>query len=410
MMISILQISAAFFIGLVIVYYAIPIIVRISIEKHLYDVPNERKVNKTVIPNLGGIALFVGISIATLLCIFENSFPDWRYILSCMIILFFVGIKDDILIISARKKFAAQILCALILVILGDIRLTHFHGILGINEINYFFSLIISSLTIVGIINALNLIDGIDGLAASIAILASMIFGFLFFSSDDVNYALLCFATTGSLISFFIFNVFGKKNKIFMGDTGSLTLGLILSVCAIKYNESTIGGNEVMFNLSPILSLALLSVPMFDLVRLFLIRIFQGKSPFVPDMNHIHHKFLKLGLSHRMTTMIIVLTNVFIIGIIFVFRGLNNHILLILLTLLVAFFMVLPDFIYEFIKSQNSFAKRIRFQSYFIPYKNSFYHQTHTSSPKSIVLIEIRHKTDKLKQSLVNNLNSGNAI
>ena len=139
MMISILQISVAFFIGLLITFYAIPIIVRISVEKHLYDVPNERKVNKTVIPNLGGIALFVGISIGTLLCIFENSFPDWRYILSCMIILFFIGIKDDILIISARKKFAAQILCALILVILGDIRLTHFHGILGINEINYFF-------------------------------------------------------------------------------------------------------------------------------------------------------------------------------------------------------------------------------------------------------------------------------
>ncbi|MBA4408484.1 MAG: undecaprenyl/decaprenyl-phosphate alpha-N-acetylglucosaminyl 1-phosphate transferase [Odoribacter sp.] len=361
MMISILQISAAFFIGLVIVYYAIPIIVRISIEKHLYDVPNERKVNKTVIPNLGGIALFVGISIGTLLCIFENSFPDWRYILICMIILFFVGIKDDILIISARKKFAAQILCALILVILGDIRLTHFHGILGINEINYSFSILISLLTIVGIINALNLIDGIDGLAALIAILSSTIFGFLFFFSDEVNYAVLCFATTGSLISFFIFNVFGKKNKILMGDTGSLTLGLILSVCAIKYNESTIGGNEVMFKLSPILSLAILAVPMFDLVRLFLIRIFQGKSPFIPDMNHIHHKFLKLGLSHRTTTMIIMLTNVFIIVIIFAFRSLNNDILLILLTLLVAFFMVIPDFIYKFIKSQNSFAKRMRF-------------------------------------------------
>ena len=402
-MTSFLQISIAFFIGLVIVFYAIPAIVRISAAKNFYDIPNERKVNKTIIPNLGGIALFIAIAIGTLIGIFKNPFADLRYILTSMIILFFIGFKDDILVIAPLKKFGAQLLCAFILTVIGDIRLTNFHGILGINEINYITSVGFSALAIVGIINAINLIDGIDGLSASLGIMASFIFGSLFFMAGQINYAVLCFATTGSLISFFAYNVFGKRNKIFMGDTGSLILGLVLSVGAVKYIESTLDGNEIMFKLSPILSLAILSIPIFDMVRLFGMRIFNRKSPFSPDMNHIHHKFLRLGLTHLKSTTIIVLTNLFIVGVIFYLREENNHILLLTLISLVAMLILMPTVIYELKKSQNSEAKKMQIQSYFIPYKRVSYRKLKTALSNTIVYLDERLEKQKKNKNTVSN-------
>jgi len=356
MTISILQISIAFFIGLTIVYYAIPIIVRISITKHLFDVPNERKVNKTVIPNLGGIALFVGISIGSLIGILKNEFPDWRFISSTMIILFFIGIKDDIMAISALKKFAAQILSAAILIILGDIRLTSFHGILGIHEINYTVSVIVSLIAIVGTINAINLIDGIDGLASSIGILSSLIFGVIFFMNNQINYSVVCFATLGSLVSFFVFNVFGGKNRIFMGDTGSLLLGLLLSIFTIKYNEMYIAASDLQPNFSPIFSLAILAIPLSDMLRLFIIRIIQKRSPFSADLQHIHHKILRIGFSHLETTLILVAANLFILGVAFISRTLNNNISILILIATVAILSVIPRFVYELKKTKNRLA------------------------------------------------------
>ena len=359
---SIIQISLAFFIGLIIVFYAIPVIVRISIAKHLYDVPNERKVNKTVIPNLGGVALFIGISIGTMIGILKNAFPDWRFISSGMIILFFIGLKDDVLVISARKKFAAQFLSAFILILLGDIRLTSLHGILGINEISYSLSVFVSLLAIVGTINAINLIDGIDGLAASIGIFSSLILGVIFLNTDQINYAVLCFATVGSLISFLMYNVFGTSNKIFMGDTGALLLGLLLSVFVIKYNEiSNTLGDEAR-NFSPIFSLAILAVPLFDMVRLFTVRIIKKKSPFAADINHIHHKLLRIGLSHQASTFFITLANLIIIGIIYITGNLNNHFSLLILISTIVIFWLIPGFIYEYKKTRNRYLHHINFR------------------------------------------------
>jgi UDP-N-acetylmuramyl pentapeptide phosphotransferase/UDP-N-acetylglucosamine-1-phosphate transferase len=352
-MIIIIQIISAFFIGLLLVAYSIPIIVRISKEKHLFDVPNHRKVNKQVVPNLGGIALFVGISLASLLSIMKEPFPDLRFILASMIILFFIGVKDDILVISPRKKFIAQIISALILIVLGEIRLTHLHGILGLYEINYVFSLLISLLAIVAIINALNLIDGIDGLAAAIGILACSFLGANFILLGNILYAILSFATIGSLSSFAFYNVFGRQNKIFMGDTGSLLIGLLLSVFAIKYNEIAITSGEEISNFSPVFSLAILAVPIFDMIRLFIIRIIQKKSPFSPDINHIHHKLLKIGFSHRMSTFFILAANLLIIGIVYVSRSLNNNLSLLILISLVTSFSFFPRFVYEYKKAQN---------------------------------------------------------
>ena len=339
----IIQLISAFLIGLILVYISIPVIVKISKEKHLYDEPNERRIHKVVIPNLGGVAIFIGVSIATLLSLHQFEFIEFRYIQASLIILFFIGIKDDILIISARKKFIAQILCALILIIPGGIRFTNLHGILGLNEIDYLFSVLITLLAIVSIINATNLVDGIDGLAASIGIFSSIIFGAKFLVTSNDDYAILCSAITGSLLAFLWFNVYGTTNKIFLGDTGSLILGLLIAVLVIQYNEFALTTTPQEVSFSPVFSLAILAAPLADMIRVFAIRIYNGKSPFAPDMGHIHHRLLKLGFSHFNSTLIIVLTNGFIITLAFAFRFLNKHALMALLIVVIFLLLQLPD-------------------------------------------------------------------
>jgi UDP-GlcNAc:undecaprenyl-phosphate/decaprenyl-phosphate GlcNAc-1-phosphate transferase len=365
-----IQISIAFIIGLLIVYQSIPIIVKLSNEKKLFDLPNERKVNKTVIPNLGGIALFIGITIATLLGINKYSSPDLRYILVSLIIMFFIGIKDDILIISAYKKLIAQIVASLILIVLGDIRFTNLHGIFGIYEINYIISVAISLVALVSIINAVNLIDGIDGLAVSLGLIGSLFYGIIFLLDNLTLYAVLSFAIAGSLTSFFFYNVFGKKNKIFMGDTGSLMLGLLLAIFTIKYNEFSIAGNSELSQNSPAYSFAIIAVPLFDMVRVFGTRILKKKSPFAPDMIHIHHKLLRLDFTHLKSTLIIAGANLLLIGMVFSFRSVNVYILIGMLISMLAFLSFIPDIAYEYRKSKKSRAKKLQFSYIFTPLKN----------------------------------------
>ena len=342
-----LQLISAFLIGLILVYISVPVIVRISNEKHLYDEPNERRINKIVIPNLGGVAIFIGVSIATLLSLHQLKFIEFRYIQASLIILFFIGIKDDILIISARKKFIAQIICALILIIPGGIRFTNLHGILGLDEINYVLGAFITLLAIVSIINAINLIDGIDGLAASVGIFSSVIFGSKFLITSHEDYAILSFAMIGSLLSFLWYNVYGTAYKIFLGDTGSLILGLLIAIQVIQYNEFALTTTPQETAFSPIFSLAILATPLADMIRIFAIRIINGKSPFAPDLGHIHHRLLRLGFSHFNSTIIIVLTNGFIITLAFAFRFLNKHVLMMLLIAVIFLLLQLPDFFYK---------------------------------------------------------------
>ena len=351
-----IQLFTASLIGFFLVYISIPVIVRISNEKHLYDEPNERRINKIVVPNLGGVALFIGVSIATLLSLHQLEFIEFRYIQASLIILFFIGIKDDILIISARKKFIAQIICALILIIPGGVRFTSLHGILGFQEIGYGFSILISLLAIVAIINATNLVDGIDGLAASIGIFSSIIFGTKFLVTGNNDYAILCFSIIGSLLAFMWYNVYGTTYKIFLGDTGSLILGLLIAVQVIQYNEFALTTTPQETAFSPIFSLAILATPLADMIRVFTLRIYNGKSPFAPDLEHIHHRLLKLGFSHFTSTIIIVLTNGFIIILAFAFRFLNKHLLMIFLIVVIFLLLQLPDFFYK----QRTEAKQMQ--------------------------------------------------
>lgn len=300
----------AFSIGFILVYLSIPTIIHVSKVKHLYDEPNERKATKKIVPTLGGVAIFIGLTLSTIIGTSDYTFHELKYLIAAITIMFFVGLKDDIVTISARKKLYMQILTAIILITLGDFRFTSLHGLLGIYEINYISSFIISCFTIIVLINAFNLIDGIDGLASGVSILVASTLGTWFLLSGHKEYGIMCYGLVGSLIAFFLYNVFGNTNKIFMGDTGSLILGITMSIIIIKFNEFNINSSSpVAISSAPAVSLGVLILPIIDTLRVFFIRISEGKSPFTPDMNHIHHKLLKIGHSHLHSTMIIIAIN-----------------------------------------------------------------------------------------------------
>jgi len=307
---------ASVILSFVLVIICIPAIVRVVTAKKLYDQPDPRKVHKNVIPTMGGIAIFIGISISTLLLSTGYPILNERIIFAAMILLLFIGIKDDIMLISPLSKFAIQLLAAIALVVIGDYRITNLHGILGISEISYTASISISILMVIIFINAYNLIDGVDGLAAGLGILGSLIFGIWFLLNDYTFMAILSFSLVGSLLGFLRYNLFGKKYKIFMGDTGSLLIGLLMVVQVIEFMEFNMN-NTLAYNVnsSPSLALAIVIIPITDTLRVFTLRIIKGISPFFPDKNHIHHCLLRLYNRHYKVTLSLIIINMLIISV-----------------------------------------------------------------------------------------------
>lgn len=314
-----------------IVYFIIPKIIKVSTIKKLFDVPNHRSAAKKAVPTLGGIAIFTGFFLGTIVSLNSFNINELKYLYAGIFTMFLIGLKDDIIGLSARKKFIIEIIMAFYIVILGNYRISNLHGIMGINEIGYIWGVLISVVAIVGIINAVNLVDGIDGLAGGIGLLASMVYGFWFLQAGDYIYALCGFSLAGSLIAFLLYNVFGNTNKIFMGDTGSLVLGTILAILTLHFNIYLPEIKTVAHGL-PAISLAIIIVPVVDTIRVFAIRIAHKRSPFSPDMNHIHHNLLKLTGDHKITSAIIVAINALIILCAFLLIDeLGNNILFFLL-------------------------------------------------------------------------------
>jgi UDP-N-acetylmuramyl pentapeptide phosphotransferase/UDP-N-acetylglucosamine-1-phosphate transferase len=267
----------AFIIGFVLVLITIPPIVRVAKAKRLFDTFEERKIHKLRVPPMGGVAIFIGLTISSIVATDGIPFDSLKYISASVIIMFFIGLKDDLMNITARKKLMVQIFAAVILVAMGNVRFTHLHGFLGTEEIGYIISIILSIFAIVVIINAFNLIDGIDGLASGLAILSVSAYGIWFLITGNTQFAILSFALVGSLAGFFIFNVFGTTNKLFMGDTGSLIIGLVISALVVKFNEFNINASSpYAIVAAPSVSFALIIVPLVDTLRVMTIRIYHN--------------------------------------------------------------------------------------------------------------------------------------
>lgn len=337
----ILSLAVSFLIVLV----SIPSIVTVAQLKRLYDEPGRRKSHYQAIPNLGGIAIFAGVLIALGLFADFSRAMELKLLIVSMVVIFFIGIKDDILVIAPNKKLMGEIVASLVIILLGDIRFSSLHGFLGIHEIPYLVSVALTSFVFIVIINGFNLIDGIDGLASGIGIVLSVFFGVWFYLIGNYDYAILTAAVAGALIAFFRFNVYGNKNKIFMGDTGSLLLGLFMSLIVVKFNEinATIGGPYAI-KAAPAVSFGILIVPLFDTLRVFLIRISRKQSPFRPDKNHMHHLLLKIGYSHLGATIRIVAVNILFIALAISLQSLGIAVLMMVNLAVASLFSYLPEF------------------------------------------------------------------
>ncbi len=320
-------------VSFIITFLAIPVILQIAEQKNLYDIPDERKVHTRPVASLGGVGIFGGFLLACLLSIQGYINPEFQYFFAAALVIFFLGLKDDLMVLSATKKFIGQVIAASILIHLGGIRLDSMHGLFGFDQVPEGFGLALSYLTIIVVINSFNLIDGVDGLAASLGILAMLIFGTYFFAIAQQAYALLAFSMAGSLVAFTIFN--HHPAKIFMGDSGSLMIGLVNAILVIKFiNVANAPLVLVPVPSAVAIGFAVLIVPLLDTLRVFSIRIINGRSPFTPDRNHVHHLLLQRGLSHAAVTFTCVGINIGFVMLAWFGRFLGpNYLLLIMLLL-----------------------------------------------------------------------------
>ena len=321
---DLLHVITALALGFSVSAAVIPSILKVAKAKSLFDPPDDRKLHTAAIPPLGGIAIFMAFNLSVIFSSYQLDVYPLRYIFAAVILMFFIGLKDDMINISARKKFAVQVIAVFLLIFFGENSITNLHGFLGFYEIPFAAGCIITFFVMLSIINAFNLIDGIDGLASGLAIMASAILGLWFFLAEHLQYAIIAFGLAGSLAGFFLYNVFGKKNKLFLGDTGSLVVGIIIAALIVQFNKFNIDrSNAFAINAAPAISFAIVMLPLIDTLRVMSIRILSGRSPFSPDKNHIHHRLLELFPGHLTVTLIMVSFNLLII---FFALLLNNHV------------------------------------------------------------------------------------
>lgn len=324
-----------------------PAIICLANEKDLMAVPETRSMHSKKTPNLGGVGIFIAFSLSIMILGGLKSFVQFQMgqlllMLAAITIMFFLGVKDDLIGISPRKKFVGQAMAASLVILLTDVRIHNLDGLFGVWELPFIISVLISLLVFIFIINAFNLIDGVDGLAGTIAIIASTVFGFFFMLQGNHLLMLVSFLLVGALLAFLKFN-FSEENKLFMGDSGSLFIGFLLTYQSISF----LGMNtsETLWFTIPnkaVLILAILSFPILDTLRVFIIRIRQKRNPFSADRNHIHHRLMCLGISHKQCTLLLALANVFVIGVAFLIRDFNINTQFFIITVLIPLLGLLP--------------------------------------------------------------------
>lgn len=322
-----LKVVISFLLAFLLVYTAIPKIIRVSYRKQLMDVPGSRSSHSKKIPTLGGVAIYFAITVVTAIFSADMLHKD-VFFSAALVLLFFIGLMDDLLIVAPKKKLYAQAVSAMMIIVGADVRISSLFGLMGIYELPYLVSVIFTTIVFIIIINSYNLIDGIDGLAGGVGSLISLCFVFIFFRLYDYSTGFLAIAMLGSLLAFLKFNL-SDQYKIFMGDTGSMVVGYLISFMAIKFINLS-SAEWIMINNAPIIAVAILIVPIIDTISVIIIRISKRRSPFSADKNHIHHRVLKLGFSHVESSVIICLSNILIIILAYLLRHLNINLMLFL--------------------------------------------------------------------------------
>lgn len=304
-------------------------ILKLAKEKGLVDNPDARKLQKFPVPVLGGLAVFFGVTFGMLTgcalyytfneCITGQAteFTSTRLIqvMLAMSVMLYTGSLDDILGLSPRTRFVIEILVILGIVLSSGACMDSLHGLWGVQEFTWWVAVPLTVFAGVGIINAVNMVDGVNGLSSGLCITCSALFGVVFLYIGDVANAILAFTMVASLLPFFVHNVFGDKSRMFIGDAGTMIMGILMTwfvICII----SSGGYASLIFDDVCIVAmvLAFMSVPVADTLRVMTMRVFKGKSPFSPDKTHLHHAFVAMGVSHSITALSIILINLAVVG------------------------------------------------------------------------------------------------
>lgn len=281
-----------------------PFLVKIARRKRIVDNPSARKLNKEPVPILGGVGVMCGIlfGVGVTMCYgFDVDIPV--AVVIALVIMLYTGVGDDILDFQPRRKFMLQIFVVLLMILSAEVYVDNLHGVWGVGYLPRMLSFALTLVAAVGIINAINLIDGVDGLCAVYVMFVAFALGLFLLVRGDVAYAVIAFATIGALVPFALHNMYGSKYKMFLGDGGSLVLGLISAMLALRVVQ--VGSGDMGVN-AEAFALAVLSVPVCDTLRVMVVRVAHGHHPFRPDKRHLHHQFIALGFSHRATTFAVV--------------------------------------------------------------------------------------------------------
>ena len=312
---NVLGVLTAMIAALLVVLFIHPRVVQFAQKRNIVDNPDARKLQREPIPVMGGVAvffgLFVGLFVASLFFNISTLLPMFL----AMSVMLCVGVVDDMSGLSPRLRFAIEIVMTFVLIFLTKMSLNDFQGLWGVDEVSAWLYIPLTVVAVVGIINAINLVDGVDGLSSGYCIMASVAFGVLFYKANATMPLLLCCLTIGALLPFFFHNVFGKRTKMFIGDGGSLMMGVVMSTYVVV--SVTSGGCceqfvREGFGAVPF-TLAVMCVPVFDTIRVMVMRIIRHVSPFHPDKTHLHHLFIELGFSHFGTTICELVLNVMVV-------------------------------------------------------------------------------------------------
>ena len=292
-------------------------ILKIAKEKHLVDNPDARKLQKEPVPVMGGIAVFFGLVSAVLVgCILTDCSPLLP-VLMAMVVLLYMGAMDDLVGMSQLGRVLAEVLVLLGMIFAAGKCVDSLHGLWGMGAFSWWIAVPLTVFAGVGIINAINMIDGVNGLSSGLCMTCAGMFGGVFLGRDDMPNAILAFAMCAGLIPFFLHNVYGKRSRMFIGDAGTMMMGVLMSwciICLLSSDSSRYDGTED----TVALALAILSVPVFDTLRVMTLRMLHGTSPFRADKTHLHHAFIAVGISHSITALSEILIDALIVLIWFV--------------------------------------------------------------------------------------------
>lgn len=320
--------TAAFITGV-----SIPVIVSVAWKKGLIDQPkSRRKIHQNGIPTLGGLGIFLGLMIAYPLWVGEFASEHSTYLKAALVILFAAGMKDDLLTLDSKKKALVQLFAALILVLGGGVMIGQADGFLGVSHFPLFFSIAFTVFAFVVIINAYNLIDGVDGLAGSQSLIGSILFGAWFLINGHWGDAFVAAVLAGTMIGFLYHNRYPAR--IFMGDTGSLVVGLVMATMAFRMITLNNASPVLSFHTPTIFAFSIMIIPMFDTLRVIILRLLNKRSPLKADQRHLHHCLLRLGLGHTATCLVLNLSGLFIVLVSYWVNAWEIHLYLLLIFLL----------------------------------------------------------------------------